>query len=337
MCGAARACWSRGMLLRAPIGFSHARLRRRLPAASSGRTWAWWPSRCSTGSTTATCCWRCRCSSWPPNVMNAGTVSERLLRLLPHPGRAAARRAGAGRHPGQRDLLGHERQRHRRRRRPGAGDDPPDAARSPSTRPGFAGAVVVPARPSGPIIPPSIPMVIYALVSGTSVGALFLGGVVPGLLMALVLMIADAGHRDAAQDAARRAGAAGPQCRAIVLRGVAAAVAADRAAGRHLLRCVHADRGRRGRGAARPAAGRAGLPRADVAHAVRGAARFDALERGDHADHRRRVHAELRVHRRGRAAGARAPGSTACSCRASQFLLLVNVCSWCSAAFSTPR
>jgi tripartite ATP-independent transporter DctM subunit len=42
----------------------------------------------------------------------------------------------------------------------------------------------------GPIIPPSIPMVIYALVSGASVGALFLGGVVPGLLMALVLMIA---------------------------------------------------------------------------------------------------------------------------------------------------
>ncbi len=30
------------------------------------------------------------------------------------------------------------------------------------------------------VIPPSIPMVIYGLVSGASVGALFLGGVVPG-------------------------------------------------------------------------------------------------------------------------------------------------------------
>ena len=60
----------------------------------------------------------------------------------------------------------------------------------PEYPPGFAGAVVVASATIGPIIPPSIPMVIYALVSGTSVGALFLGGVVPGLLMALVLMIA---------------------------------------------------------------------------------------------------------------------------------------------------
>ena len=56
--------------------------------------------------------------------------------------------------------------------------------------PGFSGAIVVASATIGPIIPPSIPMVIYALVSGTSVGALFLGGVVPGLLMAAVLMVA---------------------------------------------------------------------------------------------------------------------------------------------------
>ena len=41
----------------------------------------------------------------------------------------------------------------------------------------------------GPIFPPSVPMVIYALISGTSVGSLFLGGVVPGLLMTAALMI----------------------------------------------------------------------------------------------------------------------------------------------------
>ena len=40
----------------------------------------------------------------------------------------------------------------------------------------------------GPIIPPSIPMVLYALVADTSIGFLFLGGVVPGLLMALAQM-----------------------------------------------------------------------------------------------------------------------------------------------------
>ncbi|MBI2745943.1 MAG: TRAP transporter large permease [Burkholderiales bacterium] len=53
---------------------------------------------------------------------------------------------------------------------------------------GFAGAVVVASATLGPIIPPSIPMVIYALVSGASVGALFLGGVVPGVCMTLLMM-----------------------------------------------------------------------------------------------------------------------------------------------------
>ncbi|WP_457337367.1 TRAP transporter large permease [Rhizobacter sp. P5_C2] len=60
--------------------------------------------------------------------------------------------------------------------------------KKPEYTPGFAGAVVVASATLGPIIPPSIPMVIYALVSGSSVGALFLGGVVPGVLMALLMM-----------------------------------------------------------------------------------------------------------------------------------------------------
>ncbi len=54
----------------------------------------------------------------------------------------------------------------------------------------FAGAITAASSTIGPIIPPSIPLVIYALVSGASVGALFLGGVIPGLLMALSLMVA---------------------------------------------------------------------------------------------------------------------------------------------------
>ena len=60
--------------------------------------------------------------------------------------------------------------------------------KKPEYSPGFAGAVVVASATLGPIIPPSIPMVIYALVSGASVGALFLGGVMPGALMALLMM-----------------------------------------------------------------------------------------------------------------------------------------------------
>ncbi|MEY2687613.1 MAG: hypothetical protein RL375_1811, partial [Pseudomonadota bacterium] len=61
--------------------------------------------------------------------------------------------------------------------------------KKPEYSPGFAGAVVVASATLGPIIPPSIPMVIYGLVSGASVGALFLGGVLPGVLMALSMMV----------------------------------------------------------------------------------------------------------------------------------------------------
>jgi tripartite ATP-independent transporter DctM subunit len=60
--------------------------------------------------------------------------------------------------------------------------------KKPEYTPGFAGAVVVASATLGPMIPPSIPMVVYALVSGASVGALFLGGVVPGLCMTVLMM-----------------------------------------------------------------------------------------------------------------------------------------------------
>jgi len=41
----------------------------------------------------------------------------------------------------------------------------------------------------GPIIPPSVPIIIYALLAGESIGALFLAGVIPGLLLGLSLMV----------------------------------------------------------------------------------------------------------------------------------------------------
>lgn len=54
---------------------------------------------------------------------------------------------------------------------------------------GFAAAITAASATIGPVIPPSIPMVMYALVSDTSVGYLFLGGITPGLLMGFVLMV----------------------------------------------------------------------------------------------------------------------------------------------------
>lgn len=52
----------------------------------------------------------------------------------------------------------------------------------------YAAAVTAASAVIGPIIPPSIPMVLYALISDTSVGYLFLGGVIPGFLMAIAQM-----------------------------------------------------------------------------------------------------------------------------------------------------
>ena len=52
----------------------------------------------------------------------------------------------------------------------------------------FAAAVTASSSTMGPIIPPSIPMLVYALVSGASVGALFLAGVVPGLVIGFTMM-----------------------------------------------------------------------------------------------------------------------------------------------------
>jgi tripartite ATP-independent transporter DctM subunit len=53
---------------------------------------------------------------------------------------------------------------------------------------GFAAALTAVSAVIGPILPPSIPMVLYALVSGASIGYLFIAGVLPGLLLGAVQM-----------------------------------------------------------------------------------------------------------------------------------------------------
>jgi len=55
--------------------------------------------------------------------------------------------------------------------------------------PSFAAALTAVTAVVGPIIPPSIPMIIYSLVSDASIGYLFLAGMVPGLLMAVLQMV----------------------------------------------------------------------------------------------------------------------------------------------------
>ena len=52
----------------------------------------------------------------------------------------------------------------------------------------FSCCVTAASSSLGPIIPPSIPLVVYATVSGASVGALFMAGIIPGVVMALLMM-----------------------------------------------------------------------------------------------------------------------------------------------------
>lgn len=53
----------------------------------------------------------------------------------------------------------------------------------------FSASVIAAAGVIGPIIPPSIPAVIYGSIASVSIGALFVGGIVPGVLMGVCLMI----------------------------------------------------------------------------------------------------------------------------------------------------
>ena len=53
---------------------------------------------------------------------------------------------------------------------------------------GFAGSVTAASSMIGPLVPPSITMVLYGVVSNTSIGKLFLGGIVPGVMCAIALM-----------------------------------------------------------------------------------------------------------------------------------------------------
>ncbi len=55
--------------------------------------------------------------------------------------------------------------------------------------PGYSAAITAASSTIGPIFPPSIPLVVYGLLSSSSIGDLFLAGMVPGVLMCIFLLI----------------------------------------------------------------------------------------------------------------------------------------------------
>ena len=62
------------------------------------------------------------------------------------------------------------------------------AMRDEGYPPEFAGALTAASCVVGPIIPPSIPLVLYAVIANVSIGRLFLGGILPGIVIGLCLM-----------------------------------------------------------------------------------------------------------------------------------------------------
>ena len=59
----------------------------------------------------------------------------------------------------------------------------------------FSAGICMAAATLGPIFPPSIPLIIYATAAEVSAVKLLLAGIVPALVIAAVLMIADRAHR----------------------------------------------------------------------------------------------------------------------------------------------
>ncbi len=192
--------------------------------------------------------------------------------------------------------------------------------------PAFAAALTAVSSVIGPIIPPSIPMVLYALIADTSIGYLFLGGIVPGLSMASGQMLIVAGRAKRTQFPGRaavplREHARGSRCEAfpalmmpvVLLGGIYGGV-------------DDADRGRRGRRRPmrlvisvvlyRSVSGGA-TSTARCCRARASTASIGMLIAG-------RAGVQLRRHRRGRAAHASALSSAGSTCRRSTFLLLVN-------------
>lgn len=125
------------------------------------------------------------------NIMNAGTISDRLLNFCV---------AAVGRFKGG---MGHVNVMASLIFSGMSGSAVADAAgigkiiidmmrKDGRFTPGYAAAITAASATIGPIIPPSIPMVLYALVSNASIGYLFLGGILPGLVMGAVLMAMNA-------------------------------------------------------------------------------------------------------------------------------------------------
>lgn len=64
-----------------------------------------------------------------------------------------------------------------------------EAMKKSGYRPEFAAAVTAASSTIGPIVPPSVPLIVYGVMAQVSVGDLFIAGIIPGLLMGVAIMV----------------------------------------------------------------------------------------------------------------------------------------------------
>ncbi|MDH8677344.1 TRAP transporter large permease [Fusibacter bizertensis] len=121
------------------------------------------------------------------NVMNSGKVTEMIFKFAT--GLAGGRRGALGHVNVIASLIFSGMTGSAIADASGLGKMEIDAMKKAGYDDSFSCAITAASATVGPIFPPSIPLVMYAMLSGASVGALFLGGMVPALLICLGLMI----------------------------------------------------------------------------------------------------------------------------------------------------
>lgn len=121
------------------------------------------------------------------NVMNSGKVTEMVFKFAS--GLAGGRRGALGHVNVIASLIFSGMTGSAIADASGLGKMEIDAMKKAGYDDAFSCAITAASATVGPIFPPSIPLVMYAMLSGASVGALFLGGMVPALLICIGLMI----------------------------------------------------------------------------------------------------------------------------------------------------
>ena len=109
--------------------------------------------------------------------------------------------------------------------------------------PRFGAGVITTSGALGILIPPSIVMVMYAVATNTSVGALFIAGIVPGIVLAILLGLDDLVARAQERLSAPAEGLWAERWRTF-RESIWGLLLVDRGHRRHLHRHLHADRGR---------------------------------------------------------------------------------------------